>query len=51
MAALGVSRPAAEPRAHANIGQMISLAAGLLAKDAAYEHDGRVYFRGRAGAW
>jgi cysteinyl-tRNA synthetase len=50
MAALGVNRPAAEPRAHAYIGQMISLAAGLLAQGAAYERDGRVYFRGRAVA-
>ena len=47
MAALGVSRPAAEPRAHAYIGQMIALAAGLLARGAAYERDGGVFFRGR----
>ena len=47
MAALGVSRPAAEPRAHAYIGQMIALAAGLLAQGAAYERDGGVFFRGR----
>jgi cysteinyl-tRNA synthetase len=50
MAALGVSRPAAEPRAHAYIGQMIALAAGLLAQGAAYERDGGVYFRGGAVA-
>jgi L-cysteine:1D-myo-inositol 2-amino-2-deoxy-alpha-D-glucopyranoside ligase len=50
MAALGVSRPAAEPRAHVYIGQMIALAAGLMAQGAAYERDGGVYFRGRAVA-
>src|SRR5947209_5067034 len=50
MAALGVSRPSAEPRAHAYIGQFIALAAGLLARDAAYERDGRVYFRGAEAA-
>ncbi len=46
MAALGVGRPALEPRAHAHIGQVIALAAGLLARGAAYERDGFVYFRG-----
>ena len=50
MAALGVGRPSAEPRAHAYIGQFIALAAGLLAQGAAYERDGRVYFRGSAAA-
>jgi cysteinyl-tRNA synthetase len=50
MAELGVGRPAAEPRAHAYIGQMIALAAGLLAQGAAYERDGGVYFRGGAAA-
>ena len=50
MAALGVRRPAAEPRAHTYIGQMIALAAGLMAQGAAYERDGGVYFRGRAVA-
>ena len=50
MAALGVGRPSAEPRAHAYIGQFIALAAGLLAQGAAYERDGRVYFRGAAAA-
>jgi len=48
MAALGVPRPSLEPRAHAYIGQVIALAAGLLDKAAAYERDGRVYFRGAA---
>jgi cysteinyl-tRNA synthetase len=46
MAALGVGPPAMQPRAHAYIGQVIALAAGLLARGAAYERDGRVYFRG-----
>jgi cysteinyl-tRNA synthetase len=46
MAALGVGRPALEPRAHAYVSQVIALAAGLLARGAAYERDGRVYFRG-----
>ncbi len=47
MAELGVGRPASEPRAHAYVGQVIALAAGLLAQGAAYERDGGVYFRGR----
>jgi cysteinyl-tRNA synthetase len=46
MAALGVGPPAMQPRAHAYIGQVIALAAGLLARGAAYEREGRVYFRG-----
>ncbi len=50
MAALGVSQPAMQPRAHAYIGQVIALAAGLLAREAAYERDGQVYFRGAAVA-
>ena len=50
MAALGVGRPSLVPRAHACIGQFIALAAGLLAQGAAYERDGRVYFRGGAAA-
>ncbi len=50
MVALGVGRPSLEPRAHAYIGQFIALAAGLLAQGAAYERDGRVYFRGAAAA-
>jgi tRNA synthetases class I (C) catalytic domain len=50
MTALGVGRPSAEPRAHSHIGQFIALAAGLLAQGAAYERDGRVYFRGAAAA-
>ena len=50
MAALGVGQPALQPRAHAYIGQVISLAAGLLDRGAAYERDGQVYFRGAATA-
>jgi cysteinyl-tRNA synthetase len=46
MAALGVRTPALQPRAHAYVGQVIELAAGLLARGAAYQRDGRVYFRG-----
>ena len=48
MAALGVRQPAMQPRAHAYIGQVIALAAGLLAREAAYQRDGQVYFRGAA---
>jgi L-cysteine:1D-myo-inositol 2-amino-2-deoxy-alpha-D-glucopyranoside ligase len=48
MTALGVRPPALQPRAHAYIGQVIALAAGLLARDAAYQRDGYVYFRGAA---
>ncbi len=50
MAALGVRPPSLQPRAHAYIGQVIALAAGLLARDAAYQRDGYVYFRGAAVA-
>jgi cysteinyl-tRNA synthetase len=50
MAALGVGRPAAEPRARMHVGQVIALAAGLLARGAAYERGGSVYFRGRDAA-
>jgi len=46
MAALGVRPPALQPRAHAYVNQVIELAAGLLAREAAYQRDGRVYFRG-----
>jgi len=46
MAALGVKPPTMQPRAHAYIGQVIALAAALLARGAAYERDGHVYFRG-----
>jgi cysteinyl-tRNA synthetase len=50
MAALGVGQPALQPRAHAYIGQVIALAAGLLERGAAYERGGQVYFRGAAAA-
>ena len=50
MAALGVGQPALQPRAHAYIGQVIALAAGLLECGAAYERGGQVYFRGAATA-
>ena len=50
MAALGVGQPALQPRAHAFIGQVISLAAGLLDRGAAYERDGQVFVRGGAAA-
>ena len=50
MTALGVRQPAVQPRAHAYIGQVIALATGLLARDAAYQRDGHVCFRGAAAA-
>ena len=50
MAALGIRQPALQPRAHAYIGQVIALAAGLLTREAAYQRDGQVYFRGAAAA-
>jgi cysteinyl-tRNA synthetase len=50
MAALGVSEPTLQPRAHAFIGQVIALCVGLLARGAAYERDGTVYFAGAATA-
>jgi L-cysteine:1D-myo-inositol 2-amino-2-deoxy-alpha-D-glucopyranoside ligase len=50
MAALGVAPPAIQPRAHAYVGQVIALAAGLLAQGAAYERGGQVYFRGATAA-
>jgi len=50
MAALGVSEPALQPRAHTFIGQVIALATGLLARGDAYLRDGSVYFSGAATA-
>lgn len=50
MAALGVGQPALQPRAHAYIGQVIALTAGLLERGAAYQRGGQVYFRGAAAA-
>ncbi len=46
MAALNVQAVRHEPRAHRYTGQVIRLAAGLLATDAAYLRHGSVYFRG-----
>jgi cysteinyl-tRNA synthetase len=50
MAALGVTEPTMQPRAHAFIGQVIALATGLMARGAAYQQDGSVYFSGAAVA-
>jgi cysteinyl-tRNA synthetase len=50
MAALNVRPPSHEPRAHRYVQQVIRLAEGLLAGDAAYQRGGSVYFRGRAAA-
>lgn len=46
MTALGVMRPAHEPRAHAFIDPVVRLSATLLASGHAYERSGTVYFRG-----
>ena len=46
MAALGVQRVDVAPRARAHVGQVVELAAALLATGAAYERDGEVWFRG-----
>lgn len=46
MSALGVGRPAHEPRAHAYVTPVIRLAAVLLESGAAYETGGTVYLRG-----
>ena len=48
MAALGVRRPAHEPRARTYVPQVLALAEALLAKGAAYVADGSVYFHGAA---
>jgi cysteinyl-tRNA synthetase len=50
MAALGVTEPALQPRAHTFIGQVIALGTGLLARGAAYRQGGSVYFSGAAAA-
>lgn len=50
MDALGVRRPAHEPRAHSFVPQVVELAAALLEADAAYVSQGSVYFRGAAVA-
>ncbi len=46
MAALSVRRPQHEPRARHHIGDVVQLAAALLAGGAAYEREGHVYFGG-----
>jgi cysteinyl-tRNA synthetase len=46
MAVLGVRRPTHEPRAHNHVGQVVTLAAALLERGAAYRRDGSVWFRG-----
>ncbi|HXR42140.1 MAG TPA: cysteine--tRNA ligase [Acidothermaceae bacterium] len=46
MTALGVRRPAHEPRAHNFVRPVVSLAAGLVDSGHAYVRDGSVYFRG-----
>ncbi len=46
MAQLGVVRPTYEPRSRDYVDEVIMLAAHLLAKGAAYERNGSVYFRG-----
>lgn len=46
MAALGVRRPAHEPRAHNFVRQVVALAAGLVDSGHAYERDGSIYFDG-----
>ncbi len=46
MAALGVRRPAHEPRAHNHVAQVVTLAAALLEVGAAYRRRGTVWFRG-----
>ena len=50
MDALGVRRPAHEPRAHTFVPQVIELASALLANGAAYLSGGSVYFRGAPAA-
>ena len=47
MHALGITAPTHEPRARTHIHEVISLAAGLMAMEAAYVRDGSVFFRGR----
>jgi cysteinyl-tRNA synthetase len=50
MSALGVLRPAHEPRAHAYVDAVIRLSVALLASGAAYQRGGTVFFRGAAVA-
>jgi cysteinyl-tRNA synthetase len=46
MTALAVRPPTHEPRARSHVSQVVTLAAALLAVDAAYERDGTGWFRG-----
>ncbi|MGH3941300.1 MAG: cysteine--tRNA ligase [Pseudonocardiaceae bacterium] len=46
MAALRVRRPEHEPRARHHVGRVVQLAAALLARNAAYQRGGTVYFCG-----
>ena len=46
MTALAVRRPTHEPRARSHVGQVVTLAAALVAAGAAYEREGTVWFRG-----
>ena len=46
MAALGVRKPAHEPRAHTFVPQVVELAAALVDRGAAYTSAGSVYLRG-----
>lgn len=46
MDALGVARPAFEPRSHDHVDEVVQLAAELLAAGSAYARNGSVYFRG-----
>jgi cysteinyl-tRNA synthetase len=45
---LGISHPAFEPRSHDHVDGVVVLAAELLTRGLAYEHNGSVYFRGSA---
>lgn len=43
---LGIVRPAFEPRSHDYVDDVVAIAAELIARGAAYEQDGSVFFRG-----
>lgn len=47
---LGMRRPDHEPRARHHVGEVVQLAAALLATGSAYERDGHVWFRGADAA-
>lgn len=46
MRLLGIGHPAHEPQSHNYVDEVIALASALLDQGAAYERDGRVWFRG-----